>query len=302
MLFFLKAIVRFDPVLVIPPLLSLFAMSGGQAAYDLMVKNIPGMKKSNESNVPSEISELPALSLNWMPSLDEVEHEHEHGLGGSGEDDGASLWRRLMDAPPLGQNPMEKPLAIEDQRMMLEDSQLQLALEDAPPDLTSDGFNGKSSPYGHDGLKSDVPEISPHGQDGLKSDESNGKSSPHDGPDGLKTPGIQGVEVPNGAMVKRENEPAQQDLGLEEPSKKRKKTFASRYRPTALERGLKWDAIRAAFDQHIYPKIYSPSTVEDGFYKMCMEKMPALEEKSKYEEVAQTCAVMWLKDNEGLLK
>jgi len=57
-------------------------MLGGQAAYDLMVKNIPGMKKlqPNESDVTSEING-PALALNWKPSLEEVEKDGEEKTG-----------------------------------------------------------------------------------------------------------------------------------------------------------------------------------------------------------------------------
>jgi len=56
-------------------------MLGGQAAYDLMVKNIPGMNKPqpNEPDVNSDINGL-AFALTWKPSLDEVEHDSEGGV------------------------------------------------------------------------------------------------------------------------------------------------------------------------------------------------------------------------------
>lgn len=238
----------------------------------------------------------------------------------------ASLRRRLMDAPSIGHKPMEKQLAIEDRPVMLGNVQ-QLAIEDALPGLSSDGLNGKSSPHGHDGLKSDGSKTSPHGQDGLKSDGS--KTSSH-GQDGLKSseskseppPGQNELKssVPGGQdglqseaetslrgqdgvrilaiqdhMVKRGNDPGQ--VEIEEPAKnkkKKKKTFASRC-PNALQSGLKWDAIRSAFAKHIYPKVYSPSTVEDGFYKMRMARLDHMNYESMHSAEAELCSFVWLK-------
>ena len=295
------------PVLVIRLFTHCFlsAMLGGQAAYDLMVKNIPGMKKlqPNESDVTSEING-PALALNWKPSLEEVEKDGEEKTGtSSDEDDGASLWRKLMAAPSLGQKPMEQQLAIEDRR--------QLAIEDALPGLKSHGYNGKS-PHGHDGLKSDGSKTFPHGQDGLKSFESkveppagqNESKFVPGGQDGLQSDGKDSLHhgpavlAIQDQMVKSEADQNE----VEEPAKKKKKTFASRYRPNALQRGLKWDAIRSAFDKHIYPKVYSPSTVENEFYKMCVARLDQVNDESMYSEEAELCSFTWLKDNAGLLK
>ena len=188
----------------------------------------------------------------------------------------------------------------------------QLAIEDALPGLSSEGLNGKSSPHGHDGLKSDGSKTSPHGQDGLKSSESKSepppgqnelKSSVPGGQDGLQSEAETSLRGQDGVkilaiqdhMVKRGNDPGQ--VEIEEPAKKKKKkkkTFASRC-PNALQSGLKWDAIRSAFAKHIYPKVYSPSTVEDGFYKMCVARLDHMNYESMYSAEAELCSFVWLK-------
>jgi len=48
-----------------------------------------------------------------------------------------------------------------------------------------------------------------------------------------------------------------------------------------------------AFDKHINPKVYSPSTMEDGFCKMCMGRLDHMNDESMYSAEAELCSFMW---------
>lgn len=91
-------------------------------------------------------------------------------------------------------------------------------------------------------------------------------------------------------LYKRENDPEPAQVEIEEPAKKKKSQPVP---PKRTQTRLKWDAIRSAFDKHINPKVYSPSTMEDGFCKMCMGRLDHTNDESMYSAEAELCSVMW---------
>lgn len=68
----------------------------------------------------------------------------------------------------------------------------------------------------------------------------------------------------------------QPEAAVEEPLLKKRKTFASRSRPTAAKTALKWESIKEIFEDHVKCNISSPSTFEKEFYLRTMKVMAEL--------------------------
>ena len=257
-------------------------MAAGQAAYDAFIS----MHGSSLTTGPPDVAETSqakptrALGLCWKPLASELTSDAESSHAPSGS---SLSWSDLSALQSLAR-PHKKEAdglkALEDHQASsglkaLEDEKdkgqnTTMAIEDVRGEMTVDA-------------EVDMPEVAAESLlPGVAAESLQPEDAEPLQPEAAEPlqPAVAEPLQPGAAKQPEAAEPLQPEaadqlqpegVDKEEPPLKKRKTFASRARPTVQPTLMKWESIKKIFEAHVKGNIKNPSKFEKQFWVRCMQ-------------------------------
>lgn len=234
-------------------------MAAGQAAYDAFISMHGSSLTAGPPDVPETSQPKPsrALGLCWKPLASDLASDAESSHEKKPESGSSISWNDLSALQSLAR-PYKKEAdglkalvdhqassglkALEDEKD--ERQNTMMAIEDVRGKMTVDA-------------EVDMPEV----------------AQPAVAEPSLQAEVAEPLQPGAAEPVQPEvAEPVQPEaVDVEEPQLKKRKTFASRARPTFQPTLMKWESIKKIFETHVKGNIKSPSTFAKQFWVRCMQ-------------------------------